>query len=491
MAVLFPLTDEVVAFEVLPRLWNAPSERYAVYSFGFVNRASYALVLACLRDWTRTTSTLSGKPSLTSWALFKALVHGRQYALLENVFTAFRKSPADILKAFGVSASPLTLQGYGKAMVSLRPFAHFRLDWPTLRGRSLQRLTELLAEAVLVHDDPSVLQEFETAYKGRIGPRTFSEAVVDWGCKCPNVFKKFIDEGACTPINAFLSDQMDPVMWEVALKSGKISIPEAFKFACDTSRFHLMAYMWHTTPSYYRKDLVIQSLQTQNNVAAFGCVWDLCCAGVGGGDLGAGVGVGQLSMFLDAWEAIAFADLPSAILQKVGERYNQVSEYWVAIHLIASVRFIPLLEFLDEVRIRALISQVLFGKCYAYFDAMVALGREDVTRWLYHAVISTGNVPMFLKYAHDTFASYKVDTGDLVETLVYGKPEIMAILLQRASFEVWPNLLRYAQRILAEAGTGKHKARKVETARLVVARADASQRHTLSWASSSSSSSSF
>jgi hypothetical protein len=196
-------------------------------------------------------------------------------------------------------------------------------------------------------------------------------------------------------------------------------------------------------------------------------------------------------MFLDAWEAIAFADLPSAILQKVGERYNQVSEYWVAIHLIASVRFIPLLEFLDEVRIRALISQVLFGKCYAYFDAMVALGREDVTRWLYHAVISTGNVPMFLKYAHDTFASYKVDTGDLVETLVYGKPEIMAILLQRASFEVWPNLLRYAQRILAEAGTGKHKARKVETARLVVARADASQRHTLSWASSSSSSSSF
>lgn len=442
---LFSLSNDLFQYEIFGKyFWSVPSERYVVYSFAFVNHAARALVLDLFKIW-------NPDEDLNSWTLFKALIKGRNYELLKDVFCSFDAYFSTVLIKLGVKVSPFTEKAHLFTKFQLRPFAYFRFDWEKLKARATKRLPELL-DMVMQADDKDLLAELDT-HLG-FGMQSDSMFQVLLRGNHPKLFKHFLIGSKQTSSDAreaILRSEYSE-MWEVALSS--IPLHQAFQYACENDRFQTLTYLCSKAYNFQYEELVALGLQT-NDISVFAHVWN-CCGN-------------RWDHFFNAWKALDFMDLSPSILQKVAESFGcieGVENYSVVRKIMSSTRFLPLVKYLSDDIVKLLATSVVTAKMrdeeHGYFEALLNLGQENVTRRLFDQVIDSGAVSLFL-YAQDKFGGIEITEKHIIMALLNGRVEIVASLLPRGPLNA--KILQVANQILEE----KEALEAHETARLVLA----------------------
>jgi hypothetical protein len=446
---LHSLTNDVLKHEILASLWKESSERYAVYTFGFVNRSCLALVLDCLNIWAKKEDE---DVEVNSWALFKALVFGGQYGLLRDVFTSFDRTPEEILDGLGAFASPLSLQSLGEGPIRFRPLAFFRFGWEKLRSCALRRYWSLVT-VVLLHDDPHVLPEFFEALRGmRVDPSLEFYKIVAQR-NCPRLLRHFLGGGTFPEnllLEVFLHDH--PIMWEVALL--KVHPMLAYGHALEQARFHALSFLGARLKSREKHDIIKLILRRgDDDEALFHPIW--------------GSFNNDLDMFRVAWQSLGFVALPPPILKRVAEHCghlkNTIELVSFTSHLARDIRYLPLIEHLPHAVLKDVASDLLEAEANEeYFNALLGLCREDITGCLFDAVVGAGNVPFFL-HAQEQFSTLKVDLKHMLSLLRHGAVEILTALLPRYALDA--DVVKLVHQI---AASEKCDARMNEAARLVL-----------------------
>jgi hypothetical protein len=438
------LSNDFIKYELMPRLWHDPSERYAALCFARVSRASYALALETFKTW-------NVEVDLSSLGILVALVMGRQYDLLKDVFCSLDVSPAEMLSALGQKASILTYVAHAKTTFQLRPLAYFSYDWKTLIAKCLPALLDALVRS----DDWCLLEDFGNHTNVELGTDTVLKAVLRGNR--PILFQTFLakfphraEADAHTAI--LRSDQ--PLMWKIALS--KISFEDAFRVASETSQFSLLTFLCEVGTSCPK--LVAQSLQS-GDVNVFKHVWSFCGY--------------NLRFFFRAWESLESTDLFPGVLEAVAERCWFLEEDLyrrTARDIMSSVHFLSFLkQEIPEGIIKCVVHSVALEEKFhpsdhALFDALLNLHQEKVTRLLFDTIIDFGHLPMFQR-GRDEFCNIEISHEHILCTLGHGIPEILRALFPRGP--ITPRIIELVREILEEEEVEDAGAR--EAALLVLA----------------------